>query len=252
MADPVLQFYEDLADHVPLLFVDWRQGVRWQGQLLDRLLRQNTSGPLKRILDCTCGIGTQAIGLALQGFEVTGTDLSPRAIGKARQEAESFGVSIQFKVADLRALTSVIPGEFDAVISCDNALPHLLTDEDLHLALRNIAAKLRPQGTFLASTRDYDQLIQEKPTATLPRALKDRITFQVWDWWPDGRGYNFQQFILKNENGRWTTHCHASVYRALQRGELTAALEASGFQQVTWLTPEQSGYYQPVVLARRT
>ena len=251
MADPVLQFYEDLADQMPLLFVDWQRAVRWQGQLLDRLITQNTA-PAKRILDCTCGIGTQAIGLALQGFTVTGTDLSPRAIARARQEAESFGVSIHFEVADLRALASTIPGEFDAVISCDNALPHLLTDEDLRLALQNIAAKLRPEGFFLASTRDYDQLIQEKPTATMPRALEDRITFQVWDWWPDGRGYNFRQFILQKENGNWTTVCHTSIYRALQSKELTAALEANGFHQVTWLTPEESGYYQPLVLAKRT
>jgi glycine/sarcosine N-methyltransferase len=252
MPDPVLQFYEDLADHVPLLFADWRQGVGWQGEILDRLIRHHTTGAIERILDCTCGIGTQSIGLALRGFQVTGTDLSPRTIARANQEAASFGVSIHFTVADLRSLKSALPGEFDVVISCDNALPHLLTDEDLQLAMRNIATKLRPEGTFLATTRDYDQLIQEKPTATTPRVFKDRITFQVWDWWPNGRGYNFQQFILRSENGQWNTVCHAGVYRALQRSELTVALETNGFHQVTWLTPEQSGYYQPIVLARKT
>ncbi|MGY5060876.1 hypothetical protein ACWDFR_43675 [Streptomyces sp. 900105755] len=31
------------------------------------------------MLDCSCGIGTRAIGLALRGHRVTGTDLSVRA-----------------------------------------------------------------------------------------------------------------------------------------------------------------------------
>jgi hypothetical protein len=32
---------------------------------------------------------------------------------------------------------------------------------------------------------------------------------------------------------------------------LSAALELAGFEQVQWLMPQESGFYQPIVLARK-
>jgi hypothetical protein len=50
------------------------------------------------------------------------------------------GVELTFGVADFRTLARDVDGTFDVVISCDNSLPHLLTDDDLHAAARNIHA----------------------------------------------------------------------------------------------------------------
>ncbi|WP_246183530.1 class I SAM-dependent methyltransferase [Paenibacillus methanolicus] len=80
------------------------------------------------------GIGTQAIGLANRGFNVTGTDLSSASIERATKEAEAFGVKIHFGVADFRALDEDVSGLYDVVLSADNAIPHLLTDDDLYQA----------------------------------------------------------------------------------------------------------------------
>jgi len=49
----------------------------------------------------------------------------------------------------------------------------------------------------------------------------------------------------------WTSHHFLSEYRCLLRGELSAALELAGFEQVQWLMPQESGFYQPIVLARK-
>ena len=38
--------------------------------------------------------------------------------------------------------------------------------------------------------------------------------------------------------------------RAWKRAEITALLEATGFADVTWLTAEETDWYQPVVTAR--
>jgi len=81
----------------------------------------------------------------------------------------------------------------EKVLSCDNAVPHLLRDEDLTRAAAGMYAKLRPGGLLVVSMRDYDQIIAEKPRAELPRVF-DRpdgrqIAFQVWDWDPDAPTY---------------------------------------------------------------
>ncbi|MGD0903716.1 MAG: class I SAM-dependent methyltransferase, partial [Terracidiphilus sp.] len=67
MTGDVLEFYEELADFYHLIFDDWESAIERQARTLDNLLAsQGVRGPLK-ILDCSCGIGTQAIGLARLG-----------------------------------------------------------------------------------------------------------------------------------------------------------------------------------------
>jgi glycine/sarcosine N-methyltransferase len=255
MSETVSQFYDRLADDYHLLFADWKEAVLWQAQVLDKLIRAETGKESVSLLDCSCGIGTQAIGLATRGHRVHATDLSAEAIRRARREAKAFGAQVTFGIADFRDLEVRVPGTFEAVISCDNALPHLLADDDLLLAARNMAAKLEPKGLLLLSIRDYDQLVKDKPGATAPRVFDTpegrRIVFQVWDWAHDGKMYQVHQFILTESEGEWKTAHYATVYRALLRVELEGILSRAGFSDIRWHTPEESGYYQPIVTARR-
>ena len=253
MYDPVIQFYDQLASDYHLIFADWQQAVLRQSQTLDALIRAEMSPPVQSVLDCSCGIGTQAIGLALRGYRVHATDLSPAAVERARREAASFGVEITFGVADLRSLQNEVAGTFDVVISCDNALPHLLQDTDLQEAARSMWSKLVAGGLLLVSIRDYDQLLRERPRTTQPHVFDDpegrRIVFQVWDWADDGRIYTVHQFIVREAGGAWATAHYATKYRALQRHELGDVLHAAGFGELRWHMPEESGYYQPIVAA---
>src|SRR5919202_470097 len=125
------EFYDRFANEYHLIFGSWEGKVRRQGKVLDKLLRSETGQGCLSILDCSCGIGTQAIGLALRGHRLTATDLSPCSVKRAKEEAERFGVEIAFGVADFRALEGSVEGTFDAVISCDNALPHMMGRDDL-------------------------------------------------------------------------------------------------------------------------
>jgi 2-polyprenyl-3-methyl-5-hydroxy-6-metoxy-1,4-benzoquinol methylase len=221
---------------------------------LDKLIREKSSEAQVSILDCTCGIGTQAIGLALRGYTVTGTDISIQSINRAKREAESFGVSINFDVADIRNLEKRVSGSFDVVISCDNSLPHLLNDDDLEAAVRSISSKLRDNGLFLASIRDYDKILHEKIKSTLPQVFDDvegrRVVLQVWDWQEDGN-YLFHLFILRETHGDWKVSHYPSQYRGVYRKTLTEILSHADFTDIQWFMPEQTGYYQPVVIAHK-
>jgi glycine/sarcosine N-methyltransferase len=255
MASSVVQFYGQLTDDYHLLWEDWAQSVRGQGAILDRLLRDRLGdGPLS-VLDCCCGIGTQALGLALHGHRVHATDVTAPAVARAAREAAALGVEVTFGVADVRILAEQVVGTYDAVLACDNALPHLLTDEDLDRGVRGMAAKLRPGGLFVASTRDYDALVQERPRATPVRVHATppfrRVVFQVWDWTADGRTYHMHLFLLKDTPTGWQAAQYATDYRALLRAEFTAALVRAGLSEVCWQMPDESGFYQPVVTARK-
>lgn len=251
----VAQFYDDLAEDYHLIFADWKASLSWQADVLERIIREDFGPGPRSVLDCSCGIGTQAIGLAARGFAVHATDISPAAIARATREAAMLGVSLTAGVADLRTLDRQVPGEFDVVLSCDNALPHLLSDADLLRAACAMWAKTAWDGLLLVSIRDYDSILAQRPRSELPRVFDDpggrRIVFQVWDWGSDGRTYTLHLFIVSQDGAGWHTRHRATHYRALLRDELSAVLRKAGFSEVCWLMPDQTGYYQPLVRARR-
>jgi 2-polyprenyl-3-methyl-5-hydroxy-6-metoxy-1,4-benzoquinol methylase len=255
MNNSVLDFYEQLSSNYHLIFADWQSSVLQQAEVLDKLIQNKMQQFPLTVLDASCGIGTQAIGLAKRGYQVHATDLSPASVERARKAAEAFGVSLTFGVADLRSLETKIEGKFDVVISCDNALPHLLSNEDLQLAANNLWAKLKPNGLLIASIRDYDRVIDEKPRSTIPQVIDSpegrRIIFQVWDWLEEGNTYKIHHFIVRQITGNWQTHQCSTQYRALLREELSLILRDAGFSDINWQMPEESGYYQPIVVARK-
>lgn len=252
----VERFYDDLAAYYHLLFKDWPTSVRDQGRLFSKLIARELGDGPKRVLDAACGIGTQALGLALEGHQVRGTDLSPGSVMRARREADAWGVEAKFGVADLRSLSGYLPGPFDVVLAADNALPHLESGEDLETALHEVASVLAPGGIFIATQRDYDRLINEKPRATKPRVYEEleggrRILFQVWDWDLKGDGYALTQYLVIERGLLQETLSFTSHYHALRRKELEKALQKAGFGAVSWLDKSDSQFYQPVLVARR-
>ena len=244
-------FYDDLAPDYDVLHADWPASVRGQGAVLDALIRGELGGAPQRVLDCSCGIGTQAIGLALQGHDVLATDLSPASVERARGEAEAMGASLATGVADFTRLAEQVEGTFDCVLSCDNSVAHLHEDADLARFAAGVAAKLRPGGLALVSLRDYEALRAERVSGHPVRVGRGTISFQVWEWEDDGRGYELLQFTLRGAGETWHTACRRTRLRALLRGELCGALAAAGLGDVRWRAPDETGYYQPVVTARK-
>lgn len=250
----VQEFYRQLAPDYHFIFKDWEATVRQQGEALDKLIRRYAPDA-ESLLDCACGIGTQAIGLALQGYHVRATDISPAAVRRARTEAKNFGVKIFFGDADFRDLARAVDGTFDVVIAFDNAVAHMLRDSDLTLAAASMREKLEPGGLLMLSTRDYDTLVQEKPHVTPQNILETsegrRISFQVWDWAEDASTYELSHFIIKQSGVRWTTRVSTTTLRPIRRAELTHVLERTDYSDIQWHMPDETGYYQPIVTARR-
>jgi glycine/sarcosine N-methyltransferase len=107
-------------------------------------------------------------------------------------------------------------------------------------------------GTFIASVRDYDEILPQRPVVQGPAFYSDagkrRVVFQVWDW-QDERRYMFHMYITKETSSGWANFHGASAYRAVLRDEITGILESRGFTNIRWRFPSESGFYQPIVIA---
>jgi hypothetical protein len=63
--------------------------------------------------------------------------------------------------------------------------------------------------------------------------------------------YDFELFLLIKKGRRWKTVCLSGRYRAYTRAELTDAFQGAGFSRSGWLMPEETGYFQPVMIAHK-
>ena len=80
---------------------------------LQKVIEQHGVGAGKA-LDIGCGTGTNALWLAERGFEVSGLDISPTAIARARDKVAAAGIRCQLFDGDF--LADPIPGApFDFV-----------------------------------------------------------------------------------------------------------------------------------------
>lgn len=110
-----------------------------------RLLGEGALGP--RVLDAGCGTGGHALLLAAGGHAVTGVDVAPAAIARARARSLHGPGSVTFVVADvfeLAGVEGVCEAPFDTVL--DVGLFHVLQPEDRRLYAGSLAAVTRPGG----------------------------------------------------------------------------------------------------------
>lgn len=250
--DIIQTFYDNLASQYDKLFLDWQSESREQAAILNKLFQAGGFDTSAAVLDCACGIGTQAIGLAALGYCVAASDISDAEIAQAKKRAANNHVDIRFEHADFRALSDTFSERFDIVICMDNALPHMLSESELERAVSSITGQLAPGGMFVASIRDYDALLAHKPPYSPPYIHKtgkgQRVSFQTWEW--SGECYRLTQYIIDDEE---TLHISKfdCEYRATRRQELTTLLLAAGCSRVEWKFPEETGIYQPIVIAKK-
>ncbi len=218
----------------------------------DEVLRQFLPDPADcgTLLDCAAGIGTQVIALARLGYLVEGSDSSEASIARARAQAQQQGLSIQFRVDDVRWLEAAPESYYGAAIALDNVLPHLGSMEDMRVALTAIHGRLRPGGVFLTGIRDYDPILQARPTGMAPSFSENgngrRIFHEVWDW-HDERRYTCHVYVSNEISNHWEVLHFTGHYCAILKCEMAELVSACGFGKVEVLLPEQTGFHQPLV-----
>ena len=245
-------FYDNLASQYDQLFLDWQATTREQAAILDRIFADNGYDKTADVLDCACGIGTQAIGLAAMGYRVTASDISDGELAEAKERAGKNRVTVCFEHADFRALADTFSRTFDIVIAMDNALPHMLTAKDLAAAIKSIVSQINDGGMFVASIRDYDALLTDKPPYSPPYIHQtekgQRVSFQTWHW--EGDNYRLIQYIVDDRDTLQVSKFECE-YRATRRQEMTDLLMEQGCSEVVWMFPEETGFYQPIVVAKK-
>lgn len=245
-------FYDRLASLYHLIYPNWDESIDRQAEQLSAIIKERWGPDARSVLDVSCGIGTQSIGLAKRGFNVTGSDLSAPAVARAQEEAARRSVAIDFSLCDMRKAFEHHARQFDVLISADNSITHLLNDEDLLSALKQIYLCTRPGGGCLLTVRDYDReprgtgLI--KPYGVREEAGRRYVLFQVWDFVGDIYDMAMYFIVDDRESPQLVTHVMRTRFNAVGTDTLLSLMRRAGFSAVGRLDGK---FYQPVLVGTR-
>lgn len=117
-----------------------------------RLLPSNA-----RVLDCSCGTGQLAVGLAGLGMRVVATDASAAMVRRTGELAEELGASLRTVRAAWHQLTDHFDdASFDMVFCVGNSLHHAEGAEGRMAALGSMSRLLRPGGRLVLTSRTWE------------------------------------------------------------------------------------------------
>lgn len=111
-----------------------------------------------KILDIPCGHGRHSVELAKRGYSVTGLELNRFFLSEAQKQAETVGVSVQFKQSDMREIN--FNNEFDVALNLFTAMGYFDNDEDDVKFISGVYRALKPNGQFLIDFINFTYIIR--------------------------------------------------------------------------------------------
>ena len=243
-------YYDYFSNLYHLMLPDWEHSIKTQGAIFKKIFDKYSDIYVNSVLDCTCGIGIQSMALAKLGYQVTGSDISKGELQWAKSETLRRGLSVEYIYADCRNLEDYIEQQFDAVISIDSALPHLVSQENFLKAFKSIYNRLNCGGIFVSSYRDYAKLINQHPNMAYPVRFrkKDNNEYTIlrrWDW--DENIIYSRQYVIEETDTAARLLTAKYTQWAVTKEDLFPIAKDAGFTKRYWLLPEESGFSQPIL-----
>ncbi|MHC1723423.1 MAG: class I SAM-dependent methyltransferase [Aminipila sp.] len=132
------------------------------------------------ILDSACGNGIQATALALNGYKVTATDISSQMVKLTEENAYKHGVDIETAVKGWADLPTFFSNQFDIVFCTGNSIVHSANEEERQVNLYSLSQVIKPNGTLVIETRNWDKIVKEQKTYT----AYDKVSYDDNDYIP--------------------------------------------------------------------
>ena len=155
-----------------------------------RFIQEHAEINGKRIVDVGCGGGILSEGLAKNGADVLGIDLSEELIDIADLHGLESGVNAHYRKISAEALADEQPEGFDHV-TCMEMLEHV---PDPASIVKACAKLVKPGGTVFFST------LNRKPKAYLLAIVAAEYVLRML---PKGT-HDFKTFIKPSELSRWS------------------------------------------------
>ena len=147
--------------------------------------------PNAHVLDCSCGTGQLAVGLAGRGLQVAATDASEAMVRRTAKLAGEFGASVRTLQANWEELPNHFEDEtFDMVFCVGNSLHHAAGATGRAAALKSMSRLLRPGGRLVLTSRTWELVRARGSRLDIKDQLvrrngRDAVVIYRWDIAPN-------------------------------------------------------------------
>ena len=187
-----------------------------------------------RVLDCACGAGQLAVGLALRGFDVSASDASAEMVARTRALATARGVEVP---AVVRRWEELRGGPYDAVFCVGNSLTHAAGSAGRRAALAAMRGVLCDGGLLAVTSRTWERPRRDGEEH-VERGGRRALVRHAWH---GGVPPGLEVSVTFDDDG--TTYAERLDYWPFTHEELRADLAASGFEPLaSTFDPEVERY----------
>ena len=177
------------------------------------------------VLDLCCGPGRHSLQLAQQGFSVTAVDRTKMYLERARKQAETEGLKIEFIEDDMRRFCR--PDSFDVAINLFTSFGYLEDMNDDRQVAANVYRSLRDKGVLLIDIMGKEvlaRIFRERDWYELDNimVLEERKVCANWSWIE-----NRWLMIKDGKMDEWKVS-----HRLYSAAELAALLSDCGFKAI--------------------
>lgn len=143
--------------------------------------------PNAHVLDCSCGTGQLAVGLAGRGMQVVATDASEAMVRRTAELSEEFGASVRAVRANWEELPDhFVDDTFDMVFCVGNSLHHAAGTTGRSAALESMSRLLRPGGRLVLTSRTWELVRSRGSRLDISNQLvrrngRDAVVIYRWD-----------------------------------------------------------------------
>ena len=221
MAEWADRFFKGLYAQVLAHQFNEKRSVE-QARTVKRLLRARKG---QKVLDVPCGQGRLTIPLARMGLQMTGVDLTPGFIRKARRLARKERADVRFLVRDMRRID--FDGEFDAAFNWFTSIGYSSYAADLEFC-RRVYRALKPGGRFLVETMNKSWLLSHFRTEKRDQTIGG-VRIIEWGQWDARTGRIHSTWTFQKGRRR---ERHRLSIRQFNGADMRRLLREAGFREV--------------------
>lgn len=186
-----------------------------------------------RCVECACGTGSITLPLKKAGYQMTGVDLSEDMLERAMERARSQGLMIPFVRQDMAKLQ--VPRRVDCVLATCDGVNYLTEPHQARAFFSAAFQALKPGGALIFDLSTPEKLAHTLGNNTL-FSDEEEIAY-IWQnaWDEEGQLVEMNLSIFQRQaDGRYLRFEEGQIQRAHSRQELTAWLEAAGFENIAF------------------
>ena len=219
------EFFDELSVQYDSM-IPFEKAIKRKEELFKNLLKDYS----KTIADIGCGTGSDSLALASLGYRVTSFDPSAQMLNKARINAKSSGIDLDF----YQFGTSQIPDDFNykynVVISFGNSFANIPTEE-FESSVCKCYSLLKEKGELYIQILNYEKILLEKKRIVSITNSDDKYFVRYYDFNENKIVFNILQFNKSNPSDHQLISTKICPYSA---DDFTPVLKKAGFKSIDY------------------